>query len=434
MLMVAKFGGSSLANAAQFSKVKKIVESNPFRKVIVVSAVGKENPNDNKITDLLYLLSAHIRYKVDGTHLWDEVFERYQNIKEALNLKLDIKKEIEIIKQNLKLKYDENYLVSRGEYLSAKLVSEYLGYEFIDAKDLFVFDYHGKIDHLKTDININLNIKPDMKVVVPGFYGANPDGSIKLFSRGGSDVTGAILARGLHASKYENWTDVNGLLMVDPKIINNPKQILELNYDELRELSYMGASIIHEETLFPIIDANIPLHILNTNNMSDLGTIICNDASNNEQIVTGITGKKNYTSLTITKQKETHKLAVIHSVLSILKKYQIEVEHLPTSIDSFSIVFENDNNAKLFEIISEIKALEDVINVSVDNDIALVAVVGRNMVTKVGISGKIFGILGEANINIKMIAQGALELTIIIGVDNNNFERTIKELYFNLVK
>ena len=190
----------------------------------------------------------------------------------------------------------------------------------------------------------------------------------------------------------------------------------------------------YEETLFPIIDANIPLHILNTNNMSDLGTIICNDASNNEQIVTGITGKKNYTSLTITKQKETHKLAVIHSVLSILKKYQIEVEHLPTSIDSFSIVFENDNNAKLFEIISEIKALEDVINVSVDNDIALVAVVGRNMVTKAGISGKIFGILGEANINIKMIAQGALELTIIIGVDNNNFERTIKELYFNLVK
>lgn len=434
MLVVSKFGGSSLANATQFAKVKKIIDHDSLRKVVVVSAIGKEDKTDNKITDLLYLLSAHIRYGVDGSHLWEQIYNRYNKVKMDLGLSLDLEKEFIEIKNKLSQFYDESYLVSRGEYLSAKLMSEYLGYEFVDASKLFVFDYHGKIDLKKTNANINYYIKPHHKVVVPGFYGINPDGSIKLFSRGGSDVTGALLAAGLKASKYENFTDVDGILMADPKIINSPKQIQELNYDELRELSYMGASVIHEDTLFPVIEDNIPIHILNTNNPFGNGTIICKKASNQEQVITGITGKKNYHSLTVLKAKQADKLAIICDVLNIFKRYNIIVEHMPTSIDSFSIVFEECPSDKLFVIISEIKGLENVIDVSVDNDIALVAIVGRNMVTKPGISGKIFGILGEANINIKMIAQGALELTIIIGVSNDNFNQTIQELYKNLVK
>ena len=434
MLVVSKFGGSSLANATQFAKVKKIIDHDSLRKVVVVSAIGKEDKTDNKITDLLYLLSAHIRYGVDGSHLWEQIYNRYNKVKTDLGLSLDLEKEFIEIKNKLRQFYDESYLVSRGEYLSAKLMSEYLDYEFVDASKLFVFDYHGKIDLKKTNANINYYIKPHHKVVVPGFYGINPDGSIKLFSRGGSDVTGALLAAGLKASKYENFTDVDGILMADPKIINSPKQIQELNYDELRELSYMGASVIHEDTLFPVIEDNIPIHILNTNNPFGNGTIICKKASNQEQVITGITGKKNYHSLTVLKAKQADKLAIICDVLNIFKRYNIIVEHMPTSIDSFSIVFEECPSDKLFVIISEIKGLENVIDVSVDNDIALVAIVGRNMVTKPGISGKIFGILGEANINIKMIAQGALELTIIIGVSNDNFNQTIQELYKNLVK
>ncbi len=434
MLVVAKFGGSSLANAVQFNKVREIVFSDSLRKVIVVSAIGRENKADNKITDLLYLLSAHIRYGVNGDHLWDEIYSRYAKVRNELALSFDLEGEIANIKKRVTDFYDENYLVSRGEYLSAKLMSEFLGYEFIDAEKLFVFDYHGKIDVIKTNENINYYIKPHHKIVVPGFYGVNPDGSIKLFSRGGSDVTGSILAAGLKAKKYENWTDVDGILITDPKIIDTPKQIKELNYDELRELSYMGASVIHEDTLFPIIEDKIPIHILNTNNPAGCGTIICNDANDNEQIITGITGKKNYISITITKDKQADKLAIICDVLHILQKFHINVEHLPTSIDSFSIVFENIQNTKIFEVISEIKNLSSVIDVKIDNDMALVAIVGRNMVTKAGISGKIFGILGEAGINIKMIAQGALELTIIIGISNSHFTQTIKELYMNLVK
>lgn len=434
MLVVSKFGGSSLANATQFAKVKKIIDNDSLRKVVVVSAIGKEDKTDNKITDLLYLLSAHIRYGVDGSHLWKQIYNRYNKVKTDLGLSLDLEKEFIEIKNKLRQFYDESYLVSRGEYLSAKLMSEYLDYEFVDASKLFAFDYHGKIDINKTNANINYYIKPHHKVVVPGFYGINPDGSIKLFSRGGSDVTGALLAAGLKASKYENFTDVDGILMADPKIINSPKQIKELNYDELRELSYMGASVIHEDTLFPVIEDNIPIHILNTNNPFGIGTIICKKANDQEQVITGITGKKNYHSLTIVKAKQADKLAIICDALNIFKRYNIIVEHMPTSIDSFSIVFEECPSDKLFAIISEIKGLENVIDVSIDNDIALVAIVGRNMVTKPGISGKIFGILGEANINIKMIAQGVLELTIVIGVSNDHFNQTIKELYENLVK
>lgn len=434
MLRVCKFGGSSLASPTQFEKVKNIICSNDLRKVVVVSAVGKEFSSDYKVTDLLYLLAAHIRYKVDATNIWNTIFDKYQSIKLRLGLKLDLNKEFDIIKANVYKDLNEEYLVSRGEYLSALLMSEYLGYEFVDSKDLLVFDYHGKIDEEKSKMLVKARIQEGMKVVVPGFYGANPNGTIHLFSRGGSDITGSLLASYLNASIYENFTDVNGILVADPKIIKNPKKIIEINYDELRELSYMGASVIHEETIFPVQALNIPLHILNTNNPSDSGTVITKSCSDTSTLVTGITGKKEYLSLTIEQNRSSKKIDVILSVLDVFKKYNINFEHLPTSIDSFSVVIEKKNiNDKLYEVIGELNSLDAVNEVVLDSDIALVAVVGRNMIDKPGISGKIFSVLGENDINIKMICQTSTELTIIIGVCNEDFNETIEVLYESLV-
>lgn len=435
MLIVSKFGGTSVADANQFRKVKQIVDENNLRKVVVVSAIGKRNSQDNKITDLLYLLAAHIKYGVDARHLWQTIFDRFNGIKKELKLTIDLEAEFKFIKEKLAEHFDENYLVSRGEYLTAKFMSEFLDYDFIDAQDIFFFDYSSSVDMVKTSLEVNKFITPNKNVVVPGFYGSNPNKTIKLFSRGGSDISGSILAAILKADKYENWTDVSGILMADPKLINNPKKIQKINYDELRELSYMGASVIHEETLFPIGELNIPIHILNTNKPDDSGTVICQDIGDDSTLITGISGKKNYSSLTIVKNKQVSKTIVISNVLNVLRKFAVDFEHIPTSIDSFSIIVETKLiEDKLFEIIAEIKKIKDIVDIKVDNDIALVAVIGRNMVTKPGMSGRIFGILGNANINIKMIAQGAKELTIIMGVSNSDFEKTIQKLYMNLVE
>lgn len=433
MLVVCKFGGSSVATSSQLRKVETIIKEDPFRKVVVTSACGKRFSGDSKVTDLLFLLSAHIKYHADATHIWNELSSRYNEIKTELNIDFDVDSELESIKNRLKENFDENYLVSRGEYLSARLLSKLLNYRFVDAEELFLFDYNGKVDYAKTFENIKTHIYPNENVVVPGFYGVNPDGSIHLFSRGGSDVTGSILASALDASKYENWTDVNGILMVDPRIIPNPKRVACVNYDELRELSYMGASVIHDETLIPLMGKDIPIHILNTNDKDDKGTVISNNVNDSSSLLSGITGKKDYLTITISKEQSVSKTDVISDSINILRSYSVNIEHIPTSIDSFSLVVEAKQVKKhLYEIIGKIKNINGVIDVNIDNDIALVALIGRNMATKVGISGKIFSILGKAGINVKIIAQGTKELTIIIGVSNDDFKRCIVELYNNL--
>ena len=312
-------------------------------------------------------------------------------------------------------------------------MSAHLGYKFVDSYDLFYFGYDKNLNKsLSKEAVINAFSKYE-KIVVPGFYGRGPNGQIHLFSRGGSDVTGAYLSAFLNASKYENFTDVTGILMADPKIIDKPKRIKTINYEELRELSYMGASVLHEETILPLFDTNIPIEILNTNAPDEEGTVITKTASDTSSLVTGIAGKKNYLSITVGKERHVDKLKVMSSVLSILEKYNVVIEHLPTSIDSFSMIVERSSvDECIYEIIREIKGVTGVIDVSIDDDIALVAVVGRNMVTKPGISGKIFGIVGMANINIKMITQGAKELTIIMGVANKDFEKTISQIYNNV--
>lgn len=435
MITVAKFGGSSVANAEQFRKVKAIIEGDNKRKVVVVSAPGKRFSGDNKITDLLYLLSSHIKYGVDYTPVLNTVLDRYKEISKELNLSVDFDYEEQLFRENVKNGVNEEYIVSRGEYFSAKLMAKFLGYEFVDAKDVVFFNFNGVLDKEKTKEAVLSRFQASKKIVVPGFYGAYPTGEIKLFSRGGSDITGSIMAMAVKAEKYENWTDVSGVLMADPRIINNPLKIKEISYDELRELSYMGASVLHEETIYPVLEDNIPIYILNTNRPQDEGTKICRDCSNdNTSIVTGVSGKKNFRVFTILKSISADKLKVIRDVLNVFEKFHIPIEHIPTSIDAFSVIVSGNGTEKItYDLISEIKKVNGVISVNVDNDLALVAVVGRNMALRPGVSGTIFSVFGKNGINIKTIAQGTREINIIVGVSNSDFEKSIKAIYEEII-
>lgn len=435
MQKVVKFGGSSLADSNQFKKVKAIIEADSSRSIVVVSALGKRNKQDHKITDLLYLTGAHLKYGVDVDQVFDIVKERYFEVKNDLNLVVYLEQEFKQIEDKFSKNIDEEYLVSRGEYLAAKLMASFLGYTFVDAKDLIFFDYDGKINENKTYEALQLILKTTKKIVVPGFYGAYPDGKIHLLSRGGSDVTGSILAKASSADIYENWTDVSGFLVTDPRIVSDPKQIKEISYEELRELSYMGANVLHEDTIFPVQELDIPINVKNTNCPLDPGTIITSNPSDKSQIITGIAGKKDYVSITILKKQKTPKLTVIKQVLDVLVKYNVNVEHMPSSIDSFSlIVSSNDISKRLYEVVAEIKTLSEVTDVIVEQGIALVAVVGRNMALKPGMSAKLFSIFGKNDINIKVIAQASQELSIIVGVENSQFEKAIKAIYEGLVK
>lgn len=434
MLKVVKFGGSSLANTEQFKKVKKIIEQDDSRQIVVVSAMGKLEKNDHKITDLLYLTSAHLKYGVDATNVYEIIKNKYLTVRNDLNLKIDLEKEFDDLEKQFNKNIDEEMLVSRGEYFSGKLMAEYLGYYFADSKDYILFNYDGTLNEAKTKDSINHLIKVHKKVVFPGFYGSYPDGTIHLLSRGGSDVTGSIIASSINADIYENWTDVSGFLVTDPKIIKNPKQIKEISYEELRELSYMGANVLHEETIFPILESEIPINIRNTNRPDDQGTIITSHPKDELQIITGIAGKKDYESITIVKKPKAVKIEVMMKVLEVCNKYHVNVEHMPSSIDTFSLIVESKSIQKrIYEVMAEIKAIDEVQDVIIDNDIALIAVVGRNMATKPGISAKIFAIFGQNNINIKVIAQASQELSIIVGVENQDFEKAINAIYHCLV-
>ena len=435
MQKVVKFGGSSLADANQFQKVKNIIQADSSRRIVVVSALGKRNKSDHKITDLLFLTGAHLKYGVDAKSVFNIVKERYFEVKKDLNLSIDLEKEFEIIESKFSSNIDEEYLVSRGEYLAAKLMASYLGFTFVDAEDLIFFDYDGNINEEKTIEALKEILKEKNNIVVPGFYGAYPDGKIHLLSRGGSDVTGSILAKASSATIYENWTDVSGFLVTDPRIVHNPKQIKEISYEELRELSYMGANVLHEDTIFPVQELEIPINVKNTNSPEDSGTIITSNPKDTSQIITGIAGKKGFLSITIIKKQKKQKIEVIRNVLEVLAKYNVNVEHMPSSIDSFSLIIDSKEvNKRLYELIAEIKSIDEITDVIVENDIALVAVVGRNMATKPGISAKIFSIFGTNKINIKVIAQASQELSIIVGVENAQFENAIKAIYEGLVK
>ncbi|MDE7213511.1 MAG: aspartate kinase, partial [Anaeroplasmataceae bacterium] len=416
MLVVTKFGGSSLSCATQFAKVKKIVESDAKRKIVVVSALGKRDSSDTKITDLLYILHAHLKYGVPYEDIWQMIESRFIEIKKELGLHHAIEEDLALLKMELNRTISEDYLVSRGEYLTAKLMSSYLGYQFVDAKDLICFNYDGKIDYSLTEKKVRLAFSEYGILVVPGFYGAYPNGSIKLLTRGGSDVTGSILAKCLNVSLYENWTDVPGILAADPRIIDHPKAIKEITYEELRELSYMGANVLHEETVFPVQSLSIPINLKNTNDPENPGTLIKNVCEDTSEIVTGLAGKKEFVSFNITKDHMSNEVGFLRKALTIFEKYHVSVDHIPSGIDTFSVIVSEANIEKCqYEIITELKN-ELGAEVTLESDIALIAVVGRNMAKKSGICGSIFQTLGEENINVKLLAQGPSELNIIIGV------------------
>lgn len=431
-MIVAKFGGSSVADASQFKKVKSIVEANPERKVIVSSACGKRNKSDNKMTDLLYLIHAHLEYLVSCKDLYNTICERFIYIRNELGLSFKIEDELAKLESELVKGISKDYLVSRGEYLTSLLLADYLGYKFVDAKDVIMFNYDGTIDFEKTSVMVNEAYNKFGKILVPGFYGASPDGSIKLMSRGGSDITGAILARVLEADLYENWTDVSGFLMADPRIINNPKEIENITYSELRELSYMGASVLHEDAIYPVKDANIPIRILNTNKPESNGTTIVDNIPNDDKgsMVTGIAGKKNFTIFTLYKYNCSNEVGVLRKALEVFEKYNISIEHCPSSIDNFSIVVSSSAVEKcIYELTSDLKKAIGADEIKVTNNISLIAVVGRNMASQTGASGRLFKTLGDNKVNIRMIAQGSDEINIIIGVENESYNKAIEVIY-----
>lgn len=435
MLKITKFGGSSVANAQQFAKVKAIVEADPARRFVVVSASGRENKKDNKVTDLLYLIEAHLKYSVDHMPLFELIKERFISIKNDLNLSFPIEDELASLEKELNKSINIDYLVSRGEYLTAKLMAEYLGFPFVDAKKLITFRYDGKIDYEATKYRLEAFLKKNDRFVIPGFYGSLPDGTVKVMTRGGSDITGSILARLLDADVYENWTDVSGILMADPRIVKNPKRIHTITYSELRELSYMGASVLHEEAIFPVKEKNIPIHILNTNHPEEGGTIIVEeDDSKSKQVITGIAGKKNFTVVAIYKNHMSDEVGIIRRALEVFEHYRISIEHIPSGIDSFSIVV-NTEDVKdvIYDIVGDIKRACNADSVKVIDGISLIATVGRHMMYRPGISGQLFATLGRNDINIRMIAQGSDEINIVVGVEDKDFEKTIKAIYEEFV-
>ncbi len=437
MLKVLKFGGSSLSDSVQFGKVKDIVLSDPSREVVIVSAPGKRDSDDNKITDLLYLVRAHIKYGVDYGNILAMIKERYAEIKTECGLSTDIETLIDDTFAGINKNTSVDYIVSRGEYLCALLMAEYLGYKFVDATEWLEFDFNGKVNNKVSYENLR-NLKDIYgKIVTPGFYGSFSNGAVHVFSRGGSDITGAIAAAALDADVYENWTDVSGILMVDPRIVENPKTIARVTYDELRELSYMGASVLHEDTVFPVRRKDIPVNIRNTNDPKNPGTIIREKFDDelkeeHERFITGIAGKRNFSIITIYKGRIGEaKIGLLRQVLEVFDRFEIPVEQIPSGVDSFSVVFPTDGmKAKQkYDLMHELSENEAIDNLDLTENISLIAIVGREMAYRTGVSGKIFKALGDNKINIRTIAQGADEINIMVGVYNEDFNKAISVLY-----
>ena len=439
MLKVLKFGGSSMADAKQFEKVKSIVQADPSRKVVIVSAAGKRFSDDHKLTDLLYLCHAHLKYGVACDSVFDMIRSRYMEIRDELGLKTDLESEFDALRKKMDKGISQDELVSRGEYFAARLMADYLGYDFLDSELWLRFKLDGTVDQ-EVSYEALSRAASGRRVVIPGFYGAMPDGSIKTFTRGGSDITGALAAAALDADVYENWTDVSGFLMADPRIVKDPLPIERITYSELRELSYIGAQVLHEGTIFPVREKNIPLNIRNTNQPDHPGTMIRESFDEPEEkadssFITGIAGRKNFSVITITKNGMSNEAGVLRRVLEILEKYQLVVEYLPSGIDSVSLVVAADKLRPCqYQILGEIQKALKPDTIHVTEDMAIVAAVGRKMAFKPGISGKIFAALGENGINIRMITQGPEELNIIVGVDNKDFAGAIRVLYDSFVK
>lgn len=440
MIKVCKFGGSSVADAGQFLKIKNIVKSDKSRKFVVVSAVGKANKDDHKITDLLYVLYSHVKYGVDYESILKIVEDKYNAIKNELGLSINLDAEFDEIRKNLNKHCDVDYVVSRGEYLSAKLMADYLGGIFVDAKDVIFFGYDNKFYFDKIEKALEKYEGSGKVIVVPGFYGSLPNGKIRCMSRGGSDITGAVIANVVNASVYENFTDVSGIMVADPRIVDKPVSVKRITYAELREMSYMGASVLHDEAIFPVKAKNIPLNILNTNDPSHPGTMIletCDEYDEKEEplVISGITGKKGFSSIFVAKSHIASEVGVLKEALDVISKYNISVESVATGIDSFSIVVESERvENDLYDLMNNLGKALETDNITIEDNMAMVAIVGRKLKNYKGFSGKLFSTLGKNDINIKLISQTSDEISIILGVDEKDFEKTINVVYKGFIK
>ena len=428
-----KFGGSSLADAAQFQKVASIIRSHEGRLYVVASAPGKRSKDDTKVTDMLYSCHDAAASGGDFSGILDAIRLRFESIASVLGVSFDLQSEFSVISSHLSGSPERDYMASRGEYLNSKLLAAYLGYDFIDPAAYVFFGPDGTLDADKTNTELGNALKGTGHAVVAGFYGTGADGKVKTFSRGGSDVTGAIVARAVKADVYENWTDVSGMLSADPRVVKNPDPIGEISYKELRELSYMGASVMHEDAVFPVRSAGIPINIRNTNRPADQGTWIVAHRENpagNGRVVTGIAGKKGFSSLRIEKAMLNNEVGFAAKLLNIIAGAGVSFEHVPSAIDSMSVIVDSQafraNRSMILENVQEELHPDATI---VDTGIALIAVVGIGMVYKKGVAAKVFSALAEADVNIRMIDQGSSEINIIVGIDEADYEKAVNALY-----
>lgn len=429
-IIVTKFGGSSLADSTQFKKVKNIIESNEYRKYIIPSAPGKRFSKDFKITDLLYLCHAHVNSSIPLDDVFKLISDRYHDIVKELELTLDLDYHLDIIKKDIENGASADYTASRGEYLNGIILANYLDIDFVDAKDVIKFNKYGTLNIEETYACLKDKLSKHERAVIPGFYGSDENGEIITFSRGGSDITGALVAASINATLYENWTDVSGFLMADPRIVNNPKKIKTITYGELRELSYMGASVLHEEAVFPVRTSGIPINIRNTNDPNDDGTLIVKNETKHDNTITGIAGKQNFTVLSIEKSMMNSELGFCRKVLTVLEHHGVSFENMPSGIDTVSVVISDSNLKNKTEVIvEEIKRSCNPDSVVVYPNMALIATVGTGMAYSKGVAAKIFNALSEADINIRMIDQGSSEINVLVGIENDDFEKGINAIY-----
>ena len=429
---VAKFGGSSVADALQIGKIKNIIENDPDIHYVVVSAPGKRFSDDSKVTDLLYLCKAHIEHNLPYQQIFQVICDRFMAVEVNLGVNVGLKEAFEEIRKNLEAGASADYIASRGEHLNAMLIAAYLGFDFVDSSRIVRFDEKGRFMEDLTNKEIAGELKHHERAVIPGFYGAKVDGTIKTFSRGGSDITGALVARAVGADVYENWTDVSGFLMADPRIVKDPKPISTVSYKELRELSYMGASVLHEDAIYPARIANIPINIRNTNEPENPGTMITSEPAKLEegQIIAGIAGSKDFTVITMYKALLSSERGFIRKMSGVLEDFDIPIEHIPSGVDTLSVVISNKQlGGKLEDILDEFERQLKPDHMEVSDDIALIATVGAGMSLRTGVSAKLFTALAEKKVNIRMIDQGSSEMNIIVGVENKDFEKAIRAIY-----
>ncbi len=434
---VIKFGGSSLADAEQFKKVADIIHEDPARRYVVPSAPGKRFKDDTKVTDMLYSCFEKAMNGDDFEADFDKIIDRYEAIISGLGLSLDMTKEYDRIKSAFSHRPGRDYAASRGEYLNGIILANYLGFDFIDAASVIFFQENGSYDAERTNVTLSAILRNHKHAVIPGFYGSMPNGTIKTFSRGGSDITGSIVARAVNADIYENWTDVSGFLMADPRIVDNPKAIETITYRELRELSYMGATVLHEDAIFPVRFAGIPINIKNTNIPTDPGTMIVSTTAeySSENVITGVAGKKGLSVINIEKDMMNAEIGFGRKVLSVLEECNVPFEHLPSGIDTMSVVVNTSCiDSMRDKIVREIcfKTTPDA--VSIEDGLALIAIVGRGMIRSKGTAARVFNALTNANINVRIVDQGSSELNIIIGVEEHDYENALRAIYEEFVK